>query len=91
MPSVEPLSSGPFAPSANPHGLVVALSAAGLIFILLGFLALALPPSQEGVHVWQIDALHAIYLMDVAGVFALGMGLALAWLSGKLWNHHLMS
>jgi len=76
-------------PSPRHNWLVVALSAAGVIFILLGLLALALPTSQEGMHVWQLDSRHAIYLMDVAGSFAIGLGLVLTWLGGRLWNRQL--
>ena len=78
-------------PAPRHNWLVVALSAAGVIFILLGLLALALPTSQEGIHVLQLDSQHAIYLMDVAGSFAIGLGLVLTWLGGKLWNRQLMA
>ncbi|MCJ7548274.1 MAG: hypothetical protein MUQ30_01155 [Anaerolineae bacterium] len=78
-------------PAPRHNWLVVALSAAGVIFILLGLLALALPTSQEGIHVWQLDSQHAIYLMDVAGSFAIGLGVVLTWLGGKLWNRQLMA
>jgi len=83
------MSSANVVPSPSHNWLVVALSAAGVIFILLGLLALALPTSQEGMHVWQLDSRHAIYLMDVAGSFAIGLGLVLTWLGGKLWNRQL--
>ncbi|MGC9468300.1 MAG: hypothetical protein ACP5HS_06905 [Anaerolineae bacterium] len=78
-------------PSLKDNGLVVAVSSAGVLFILLGLLALALPPSQEGVELWQLGPLHAIYLMDAAGAFALGLGVALTWVGGKLWNRQLLS
>ena len=91
MPSAEPWSSAGFVPAPKHNGLVVALSAAGIVFILLGFLALALPESQEGFLVWQIDPAHAIHSMDLAGSFALGLGLVLTWLGGKLWNRQLMA
>jgi hypothetical protein len=42
-------------------------------------------------HVWQLDSQHAIYLMDVAGSFAIGLGFVLTWLGGKLWNRQLMA
>jgi len=91
MPATEPMSSASVMPAPRHNWLVVALSAAGVIFILLGLLALALPTSQEGMHVWQLDSQHAIYLMDVAGSFAIGLGLVLTWLGGKLWNRQLMA
>jgi hypothetical protein len=65
----------------------MALSGAGVIFILLGLLTLALPTAQEGAQLWQLDSGHAIYLMDLAGLFALGMGVVLTWLGGKLWSY----
>jgi cytochrome c biogenesis protein CcdA len=70
---------------------VIAISSAGVIFILLGLLALAMPPAQEGVQLWQLDHQHAVYQMDVAGSFVLGLGIALTWLSGKLWNRQQLS
>jgi hypothetical protein len=70
---------------------VFAASAAGITFILLGLLALALPPAREGVLLWELSARHTIYLMDAAGSFALGLGLALTWIGGKLWNRLLLS
>jgi hypothetical protein len=66
---------------------VMALSGAGVTFILLGLLALALPTAYEGAQLWQLDSGHAIYLMDLAGAFALGMGVVLTWLGGKLWGY----
>jgi len=65
----------------------MALSSAGVTFILLGLLALALPTAYEGAQLWQFDSGHAIYLMDLAGAFALGMGVVLTWLGGKLWSY----
>lgn len=70
---------------------VIALSAAGVAFILLGLVTLALPDSYEGLIIWQLDPLHAISWLDVAGGFALGMGVILIWLSGRIWNRKLMS
>jgi hypothetical protein len=74
---------------AKRNGLVVALSAAGVSFILLGILALALPTSREGIFIVQLDSSHALYLMDVAGIINLGIGVVLTWLGGKLWSRHL--
>lgn len=91
MQTAQPMPSATVMPAPRQNGLVVALSAAGILFIILGLLALALPTSQEGMHVWQLDPQHAVYLMDVAGSFAIGLGLILTWLGGKLWNRHLMA
>ncbi len=66
---------------------VVAVSAAGVLFILLGLVALALPTSQEGAQVWQLDPQHAVTLMDVAGAFALGLGIMLTWVGSRVWHH----
>jgi hypothetical protein len=78
-------------PPEQRNWLVVAASAAGVLFIVLGLLALALPTSQEGFNVWQVDHQHAVHLMDLAGTFVIGLGLALTWVSGKLWNHQLLT
>lgn len=66
--------------------LVIALSGAGVLFILLGLMALALPDTYEGVYVWQLSSEHTFYLMDVVGVFALVLGVTLNWLGGALWK-----
>jgi hypothetical protein len=66
---------------------VVAVSAAGVVFILLGLMALALPTAQEGVQILMLDSQHAIYLMDVAGGFAIGLGVVLTWLGSRVWHH----
>ena len=71
--------------------LVIAMSAAGVLFILLGLSGLALPQSQEGVRLWQLDSEHAVHLMDLAGTFALGIGLILTWLGGKYWNRQVLA
>ncbi len=71
------------------NALVVALSAAGVVFILLGMLALALPTAQEGLHIYQLDSAHAFYLMDLAGVFTLALGVMLTWLGGQFWSRQL--
>jgi hypothetical protein len=72
---------------AHPNDWQVpALSAAGICFILLGLLALALPGSQEGVLIWRLDGGHSVNWMDLVGVFATGLGVILTWLSGLLWK-----
>lgn len=76
-------------PQGGPHWGVLSLSAAGIIFILLGLLILALPAAQEGALIWELDTMHAIRLMDVAGVFTIGLGTMLTWLSGQLWQRQL--
>lgn len=70
---------------------VIALSAAGLLFILLGLLSLALPTSQEGMQLWEFNRQHALNLMDVLGAFALTLGLTLTWIGSKLWNRQLLA
>ena len=67
--------------------LVMVLSAAGVIFILLGLMALALPTSYEGFYLWELDSDHSFRLMDAVGALALGLGVVLNWLGGTLWKH----
>ena len=71
--------------------LVIAMSAAGILFILMGLASLALPESKEGPQIWQLDTQHTVNLMDVVGVFAMGLGLALTWLGGKYWNRQVLA
>lgn len=66
--------------------LVIALSGAGVLFILLGLMALALPDTYEGAFVWQLNSEHTLYLMDIVGVLALILGVILNWLGGALWK-----
>jgi len=70
----------------TPNWSVIALSAAGVIFILLGLLALAISGAQEGDLVWQLNSTHAMHWMDIAGLFTAAIGVALTWLSGQLWK-----
>lgn len=65
---------------------VVALSVAGILFILLGLIAFALPAPQEGELLLRLDSNHSVNLMDAAGLFAVGLGIVLAWLGGMLWQ-----
>lgn len=66
--------------------LVIALSGAGVLFILLGLMALALPDTYEGTFVWQLNSEHSLYLMDIVGVLVLFLGVILNWLGGALWK-----
>lgn len=79
-------ASGKLTALPQQEWAVIALNGAGVLFILLGLLALALPAAQEGAQLWQISHQHALYLMDVAGGFAVGMGLMLTWLGGQFWK-----
>lgn len=69
--------------------LVLALSAAGVLCILLGLLALAVPASREGAMIWHVDGKHTVHMMDAAGLTASALGVLLIWLSGQLWQHHI--
>ncbi|HQE92618.1 MAG TPA: hypothetical protein PLH19_11840 [Anaerolineae bacterium] len=76
--------------SLSQHNwLILALSGAGVILILLGLVALALPETQEGVYVFQLNSQHSFRLMDVVGVFVLGLGVILNWLGGTLWKYQM--
>ena len=75
----------------KPNILVIALSTAGVFFILLGLAGLAVPESREGVRLWQLNTEHSVHMMDLAGTFMLGVGLVLTWLGGKYWNQHVLS
>ena len=66
--------------------LVIALSGAGVLFILLGLLALALPDTYEGAFVWQLNSEHTFYLMDIVGMVGLALGVILNWLGGAFWK-----
>ena len=72
---------------ARRNWLVIALSAAGVVFILFGLMALAVPTSYEGFYLWELDHEHAFRLLDVVGALALGVGVVLNWLGGTLWKH----
>jgi hypothetical protein len=75
--------------SGTTNWLIMGFSAAGVLCILLGLLALAIPASKEGAIVWQVDSRHTVYMMDAAGLIASAMGVFLTWLSGKLWQHRI--
>ncbi len=65
---------------------IIALSAAGVCFIVLGLLAFALPSSLEGELVLVLGPNHALRLMDLVGVFFAAIGVTLTWLGGMLWQ-----
>lgn len=66
--------------------LVMMLSGAGVFFILMGLVALAVPTTYEGIYIWQLDSDHTFHLMDAVGAFALAIGVVLTWLGGVLWK-----
>lgn len=68
---------------------IVALSGAGIAFILLGLTVLALPASQEGDLVITLTPEHALHIMDIAGAFLAGLGVVLTWLGGMLWQRQM--
>ncbi len=70
---------------------VLALSLAGLLFILLGLAVLLVPASQEGTLLLYLDPNHALHWLDVAGVLVAGLGVVLAWLGGMLWQKTLVT
>ena len=92
-------NSGRRAASSSSHGGVadladqdwgiIGLSVAGIFFILLGLVSLALPDGQEGVMLWQLDPDHALRLMDSVGVFAMVLGVSLTWLGGMFWRRQM--
>jgi drug/metabolite transporter (DMT)-like permease len=68
---------------------VLALSVAGIFFIMLGLVILALPSDQEGDILWQLDPEHAVRWMDMAGAFLTGLGVMLTWVGGLLWQRQM--
>jgi len=70
---------------------VLALSVAGVFFILLGLIAFSLPNDQEGDLLLPLSTAHAVHLMDFAGLFTAGMGVMLTWLGGRVWKRQLRS
>lgn len=53
---------------------------------MLGLVALALPPAQEGELLWEITPEHSLRMMDAIGGGAAGLGVLLTWLGGLLWH-----
>ncbi|MDX9954013.1 MAG: hypothetical protein RBT75_07955 [Anaerolineae bacterium] len=68
---------------------VPALSAAGVCFIILGLVAFALPATYEGELLVLLTPNHSLRVMDVAGAFAVGLGIVLTWLGGRLWQRQM--
>lgn len=71
--------------------LVVFLSGSGVLLILLGLLAVALPPSYEGPRLWQLATEHTVYLADALGGMAMVLGGGMIWVGSRLWNRRLLS
>jgi hypothetical protein len=70
---------------------VLALSVAGIFFIMMGLVILALPSDQEGAILWQLSPEHAVRWMDVAGVFLAGLGVMLTWVGALLWQRQMQA
>jgi len=68
---------------------VVALSVAGICFIALGLVIFALPADQEGDILLHLGPEHAFRTMDLAATFTTGLGVALTWLGGMLWQRQI--
>ena len=68
---------------------LVGLSTAGVCFIILGLIAFALPAAYEGELLLLLTPQHAPHVMDVAGSFAVGLGVVLTWLAGRLWQRQM--
>ncbi len=68
---------------------VYLFSGAGLVSILTGLAALALPAGQEGALVWQLSPQQAIYWMDVAGFLTSLLGVVATWMGARLWRRSL--
>jgi len=71
--------------------VVLTLSGLGVALILLGLLALALPPAYEGIRLWQLDGQHTLYLMDLVGLVAVAAGMGSTWLGGLVWKRQMLS
>ncbi|MEA3396280.1 MAG: hypothetical protein U9R05_02330 [Chloroflexota bacterium] len=70
---------------------ILALSGAGIFFIVLGLAALGLPAGQEGELIWRLSPDHAVHLMDVLGAFSATLGVILTWLGSMLWQRRMKS
>lgn len=76
---------------ANRDWHILALSGAGIFFIVLGLAALGLPAGQEGELIWRLDPDHAVHLMDILGAFSATLGVLLTWLGSMLWQRRMKS
>jgi len=65
---------------------VLLLSALSLLILLAGLIMLALPDTYEGTILYSFDAGHSVRSLDLAGVLLVGLGGAVAWGGGLLWQ-----
>ena len=70
---------------------ILALSGAGIFFIVLGLAALGLPADKEGELIWHLGLDHAVHLMDALGAFSATLGVLLTWLGSMLWQRRMKS
>jgi len=66
--------------------LVFWMALVGLLLLLLGLLAVALPDSMSGPVVWTFSANHGLRQADVIGSALLVTGSALTWLMLLIWQ-----
>ncbi len=68
------------------HWRVIVMAALALLLLSAGLFALILPDSYEGPELYRLDEQHAVRALDVLGAVLLGLGCALAWGAGALWQ-----
>jgi hypothetical protein len=68
---------------------VILLAALAVLLLVTGLGALILPDSYEGQTLFHFDAQHAARTLDVFGGALVGLGCAVAWTAGILWQRRM--
>lgn len=65
---------------------IVLLAALAVLLLLGGLFVLILPDSSEGPVLYRFDEQHTVRAFDGLGVVLLGVGCAVAWSAGVVWQ-----
>ncbi|MGD1996908.1 MAG: hypothetical protein PVH62_09060 [Anaerolineae bacterium] len=68
---------------------VLLLSGTGLLTLLAGLAALALPDPYEGGVLYVLDPTHSVRVLDGIGLALVTLGGAMAWGAGLLWQRQM--
>jgi drug/metabolite transporter (DMT)-like permease len=71
------------------HWRVILLAALAVLLLLAGLSFLILPDPYEGPVFYQFDEQHTVRALDALGTVLLGLGCAVAWSAGALWQRQM--
>jgi hypothetical protein len=68
---------------------VILLAALAVLLLVGGLVALILPDPYEGAVLYELDAQHALRILDGIALGLLVLGCAVAWSAGIVWHRRM--